>query len=326
MASERVRGVGASLSGRQANAERAAWARRREAAAPCHVHAHTPAGGGGDPVRRCHRCWPMDSRWLFELLDSLGNRRFDAVACQLVEPPALTLGLQTLGASLEREADAAADQIAAAVGGRRGPLGGHARRRHPRPLVAEHRSKQPICCHNPSQPTPWPGPSRPRATLQAPAFAAIDRMEALRPMPRHSPIRRRIAASWPPRPPGSLDHADLAPTTHASTAPPGRAGRCARSGPCPSDRRAPGGLISGPLRRCSAKTGRTYQPYLMHNPHFMHQPAGSHGPGCRRPFGDRSPDNLEHVVPAAATSMDTVSVRVSDDLSRCRGLSVHSRA
>jgi hypothetical protein len=54
--------------------------------------------------------------------------------------------------------------------------------------------------------------------------------------------------------------------------------------------------------------------------------AGSRRAGWWCPLGDRSPDNLDHVGPAAATSMDTVSVRVSDESSQCRELSVHSRA
>src|SRR5215212_452244 len=42
------------------------------------------------------------------------------------------------------------------------------------------------------------------------------------------------------------------------------------------------------------------------------------------PQADRSPDKLDHVSPTAAASADAVSVRVSDDLSQCRGLSVRS--
>jgi hypothetical protein len=96
------------------------------------------------------------------------------------------------------------------------------------------------------------------------------------PLPHPPPNRGELAAATA----AFLDHADLAPTIRASTAPPWPRWSMRSARPMPSDRRAPGGLIPGPLRRCSAKTGRTYQPHLMHNPHLMHEPASSHGPGC----------------------------------------------
>jgi hypothetical protein len=97
-------------------------------------------------------------------------------------------------------------------------------------------------------------------------------------LPHPPPNRGELAAATAATA-AFLHHSDLGPTIRASTARPWpRAGRCAR--PMPIDRRAPGGLIPGPLRRCSAKTGRTYQPHLMHNPHLTHEPASSHGLGC----------------------------------------------
>jgi hypothetical protein len=65
------------------------------------------------------------------------------------------------------------------------------------------RSKAPICCHNPPQPTPAARTVTAAGDPPSTRVCCHRPHEALWPIPPHSPIRRRIAASWPPRPPGS---------------------------------------------------------------------------------------------------------------------------